>query len=289
MSLPRIQDDLYMAVNGTWQQNTVIPPDKSVVSADSDLTDSIRIKLVADLKKINAAPQAADLPLQNAARLFAKANDKVRRNQLGMTPVRARLDKIAGLKTLAQFRAALPKLLAEQYVLPVSPYVDADMHDAAHNILNLGGPATILPDAAMYQTDDAENAADLAAWSKMVATLLGEAGFDQTAQAHYVAAAKSFDRRLAAFIPANVDFAVDSTFDNPLTWTEFVEDAGFLGIPEALAAKMPQTPTKVNAVVPAYLPHLSTLITEANYPEWQAWMLISELLACADYLSDDSR
>ena len=49
MSLPRIQDDLYMAVNGTWQQNTVIPPDKSVVSADSDLTDSIRIKLVADL------------------------------------------------------------------------------------------------------------------------------------------------------------------------------------------------------------------------------------------------
>ncbi|MEN2314435.1 M13 family metallopeptidase [Lacticaseibacillus paracasei] len=233
MSLPRIQDDLYMAVNGTWQQNTVIPPDKSVVSADSDLTDSIRIKLVADLKKINAAPQAADSPLQNAARLFAKANDKVRRNQLGMTPVRARLDKIAGLKTLAQFRAALPKLLAEQYVLPVSPYVDADMHDAAHNILNLGGPATILPDAAMYQTDDAENAADLAAWSKMVATLLGEAGFDQTAQAHYVAAAKSFDRRLAAFIPANVDFAVDSTFDNPLTWTEFVEDAGFLGIPEA--------------------------------------------------------
>lgn len=289
MSLPRIQDDLYMAVNGTWQQNTVIPPDKSVVSADSDLTDSIRIKLVADLKKINAAPQAADSPLQNAARLFAKANDKVRRNQLGMTPVRARLDKIAGLKTLAQFRAALPKLLAEQYVLPVSPYVDADMHDAAHNILNLGGPAPILPDAAMYQTDDAENAADLAAWSKMVATLLDEAGFDQTAQAHYVAAAKSFDRRLAAFIPANVDFAVDSTFDNPLTWTEFVEDAGFLGIPEALAAKMPQTPTKVNAMVPAYLPHLSTLITEANYPEWQAWMLISELLACADYLSDDSR
>ena len=43
--------------------------------------------------------------------------------------------------------------------------------------------ATILPDVAMYQTDDAENAADLAAWSKMVATLLGEAGFDQTAQA----------------------------------------------------------------------------------------------------------
>ncbi|MFK5282267.1 peptidase M13, partial [Lacticaseibacillus paracasei] len=29
MSLPRIQDDLYMAVNGTWQQTTVIPPDKS--------------------------------------------------------------------------------------------------------------------------------------------------------------------------------------------------------------------------------------------------------------------
>ena len=45
MSLPRIQDDLYMAVNGTWQQNTVIPPDKSVVSADSDLTDSIRNKI----------------------------------------------------------------------------------------------------------------------------------------------------------------------------------------------------------------------------------------------------
>ena len=40
MTLPRIQDDLYLAVNGEWQAKTPIPPDKSVVSADSNLCRS---------------------------------------------------------------------------------------------------------------------------------------------------------------------------------------------------------------------------------------------------------
>ena len=46
MTLPRIQDDLYLAVNGDMaSRRQPIPPDKSVVSADSNLTDDIRQKL----------------------------------------------------------------------------------------------------------------------------------------------------------------------------------------------------------------------------------------------------
>ena len=287
MTLPRIQDDLYLAVNGEWQAKTPIPPDKSVVSADSNLTDDIRQKLVADLSTMTKT--AKTLPLQYAARLFAKANDQTRRQQLGIEPVRDRISFLMALTTLDQFRSAMPKLVADQYVLPIRPYVDADMHDAEHNILNLGGPDTILPDAAMYQHEDAENAADLAAWSQMAAAMLAAVGFSQTDQTAYVEAAKRFDRRLADYVPANVDLAVDSTYDNPLSWQAFEDAAGYLGIPQAFATYMPQTPAKVNAVVPAYLPHLSKLLTPDNYSEWHAWMVINELLTCATYLSDDLR
>ncbi|KLI76174.1 MULTISPECIES: M13-type metalloendopeptidase [Lacticaseibacillus] len=289
MALPRIQDDLYMAVNGAWQEKTQIPPDKSVVSADSDLSDDIRTKLVADLRRMALTDGDTVSPLRYAARLFAKADDKTKRQQLGIDPVRTRVQTLVKLTTLDQFRAAMPTLIAGQYVLPVTPYVDADMHDAEHNILNLGGPDTILPDAAMYRNNDAENTADLAAWSKMATAILAAAGFSESDQKNYVEAAKRFDRRLAEVVPDNVDLAVDSTFDNPMTWQAFEEAAGFLGIPQVFADLMPQTPTKVNAVVPNYVSNLPTLITADNYPEWHAWMVINELLSCATYLSDDLR
>lgn len=100
MALPRIQDDLYMAVNGAWQEKTQIPPDKSVVSADSDLSDEIRTKLVADLRKMALTGSDTVLPLRNAARLFAKADDKAKRQQLGIDPVRTRVQTLVKLKTL---------------------------------------------------------------------------------------------------------------------------------------------------------------------------------------------
>ncbi|MFD1465291.1 M13-type metalloendopeptidase [Lapidilactobacillus mulanensis] len=290
MGLPRIQDDLYLAVNGEWQDSTVIPADKSVVSADSDLTDNIRTKLVADLTKIAAGEEASDIPaLTAAAQLYAKAADQSTRDHLGIQPIETRLQFLESLTSLTDFKAAQSELISGQYALPFDYFVMADFDDATKNILHLSCKDPILPDSALYQKDSADNQQMLAAWSKMATQLLAAAGYSSTQQQEYVADALTFDARTAQFVPTNEELADDKNINNPLTWAEFAEQTATIGLADAFADQLKQTPDKINTFSPKYVQNVATIFTAENYHEWQHFAIIQELINAAPFLSDELR
>ncbi|KRM88380.1 M13-type metalloendopeptidase [Lacticaseibacillus thailandensis] len=286
----RPADDLYMAVNGAWQAQTVIPPDKAQIGADSDLGDEIRAKLVRDLRAINAGTIAtADQSLLAAARLFVLADDREARNRLGVAPIRTRVDYLMSLQDVGAWRAALPTLWREQYPLPLSTFVMADFHDATVNMLNVSGPDPILPDAAMYQETNADNDAMFAAWSQMARTLLAAVGITGRTADRYVDDALNFDRRAAALLPTNEEFAVDTNWDHPLSWQDFAEVTADTTLATALATVLPNQPVRINTPTPRYVAALDRLVTADNYGQWQHMAVIQELIDHSRYLSDELR
>ena len=286
----RPQDDLYMAVNGRWQAQTVIPPEKSVIGADSDLGDNIRERLVQDLRAINDGSMATvDQPLLAAARLFVKADDRQQRNRLGVEPIRARLATLTRLSSFDQWRLALPTLFREDYPLPLSTFVMPDFHDAQVNMLNVSGPDTILPDAAMYAEENADTQAMFDAWSDMARGLLHAVGFTDVEADQYVVDALDFDRRAGAVLPTNEEYAVDTNWDHPVAWDDFVEQIKATGLGDALGAVLPVQPKFVNAPTVRYVTVLNQLVNQDNFEQWQHMAVIQELITNGTYLSDEMR
>lgn len=286
----RIQDNLYMAVNGKWQSETTIPADKAMVSADSQLEDEIRATLTTDLTAIARGQKGTDdQPLLRAAQLFSLANDKQTRRKAGIAPVLPRLKFLESLTTLAAFKAALPDLLAQQYALPLSPWVMADMHDATVNQLHLDSWGTILPDAAMYREPSAETKEMFKVWANMAEQLLQAAGYNHMTAQAYVVDALAFDQRIAALTPTNVEFADDKNWDNPCSWDDLTASSRGCDLTGALAKLLPKVPSTVNLMTPRVYGHLDDLITEANYQQCQRAMIVNELLGDAAMLSDELR
>jgi putative endopeptidase len=286
----RIQDDLYMAVNGAWQANTPIPADKAMVSADSELGDDIRATLVRDLTDIASGKKpAVNQPLQYGAKLYVKAADKAARDAAGVAPALPRLKYIESLTNLAAFKAALPELLTQQYATPFVTWVMADFHDATVNQLHLDSWGTILPDAALYREPSAETQEMFAQWSAMAEKLLLAAGYNATTAQAYIADALAFDQRIAALTPSNVEYADEKNLDNPYTWDELTASSKHSGLAAALTQLLPSTPAKVNLLTPGVFREADSLITDDNYMQLQRAMIVNELIDNASYLSDDLR
>lgn len=289
-TLPRIQDDLYLAINGEWQQSAVIPPDKSAIGADSDLGDDIRAKLIADLTAIAAGKETVDQPVQLAAQLYALAADKATRDQTGIAPVLPRLQVLEQVDTLAALKAQLPQLVQNDYTVPFGLYVGADRHDATVNQLQLYGPETILPDAAMYHDGvSAENQHLLDVWADMARQLLQAAGYDAATAATYVTDALAFDARLGLIAPTNEEMAVDANWDHPEDWATLAAQTANIGLTDAILPLLPSQPTTVNAMILPIFTHYGELLNADNYHEWQHRAIIEELLDAAGYLSDELR
>ena len=288
--LPRVQDNLYMAVNGAWLAKTVMPPDKAMVSADSNLSDDIRAKLVRDLMAIaKGDEETTDQPLLYAAKFYAKAADKKARAKAGIAPAMNRVERLESLTSLAAFRVDLPALVEHNYALPFRMWVSADMHDPDTYQLQLSGFDTILPDAAQYATPSKANDEKFAAWSAMAKDLLAAAGYDAETAEQYVADALAFDKRNAALMPSNEWLAIDKNWDNPVDWSDFADQTANIGLTTALKGMLPAAPANVNIMTPKVFAGLGDLLNEANYHEWQHMAIIAELIHDSMALSDDLR
>ncbi len=98
-------DDFYKYANGAWDARTQIPPDLARAGAFQDLVEQSRLETRS---VVEAA--AADANATGAGKLvgdmFASFMDEQRIEAAGVAPLRADLDRIAGLRTLSDLAAA---------------------------------------------------------------------------------------------------------------------------------------------------------------------------------------
>ena len=108
----RPQDDLYRHVNGLWIDRTEIPADKArygnfaVLAENAEAAVQRLITSEGDDAGVGGSTSddpAAAADLQKIRQLYASFMDEERLTELGATPLEPELNRIAEVKTVAEF------------------------------------------------------------------------------------------------------------------------------------------------------------------------------------------
>ena len=272
----RVQDDLFTHMNGKWLASTEIPADKASWGSFAKLRDDIQPQLRAIIEgAANDKNKAAGSDAERIGDFYASFMDEARLEQVGVTPLKGELAKVAAITDKKQ----LPALISHFNKIGVSaPYTFAihqDNKDSTKYVADLYQEGLGLPDRDYYlKADDAKMADTLAKYELHIGKMLTLAG-----DAHGAVTANAivaFEKELAKLqwtkvelrdpIKAynKVDVAKLNTLAPGYDWKAYLADAGIGG--------------KVNYVIvsqPSYLKGMTALLektpleTLKAYFQWQ--------------------
>ena len=284
-STVRPQDDFFQHLNGKWLAQTEIPSDKASWGAFEKLADDTKPELRAIIEAAAADPSKA--PGSDARRIgdfYASYMDEARLEQLGTTPLRTDLERVAAL----QDKAGIPALIAwfnrEGYGAPYNFAVHQDNKDSTRYVADLYQDGLGLPDRDYYlKKNDAKLADALAKYQKHVAKMLALAG-DSSATAN-ARAIVALETELAKLQWTKVELRDPVKAYNKVElarldklapgydWPLYLKDTGLAG--------------KVDYVIvsqPSYLSGFSKLLAKTPLATWQAYFQWRVIHANAPYL-----
>ena len=147
----RPQDDFFRYGNGDWIKKTEIPPDQSRWGTFNKLIDDSE----AALRTIIEEAAKSDAPAGSEARkigdLYNTFMDEAKADGLGMSPVKADVDRIFEAGDKAAFLQVLADLQREGASGLFGFYVDNDAKQSDRYIVYLGQGGISLPDESYYR------------------------------------------------------------------------------------------------------------------------------------------
>ncbi|MFD1465796.1 M13 family metallopeptidase [Lapidilactobacillus mulanensis] len=286
----RVQDNLYLSVNGEWAKTAEIPADRSTAGGFADLSVGVEDLLLADFAKFREdASQVADPILGEAVKLNQLALDFKKRDADGTKPAEAALAKLDELKSWADVNAHLADLIKDGIALPFDVGVEPDMKNTAQYLLYIDVPGLILPDKTYYAEDNENGKQLLGVWSKMAVEILQKFGYDEAAATDLVEKAKEFDAAIVPFVKNSEELADYTKQYNPYDFADFVKLAPAVDFATAIPAVLPSTPETVIVTQPKYFENLDKLVTADTFAQFKAWLQVNEILNTTGYLSEELR
>lgn len=287
---PRVQDDLYAAVNGEWAATAVIPDDKVATGGFQDLADDVEKTLMADFEAFAAGTKQTDSDdLNEAITLYKQATDFAKRDVDGIQPALDRLQELQAITTIDEFNAHAGQLATNGFPMPVSVDVDADMKDTSHNSVVISGPSTILPDTTYYAKDNEQGPKLLAKWRETAAVVLAKTDLSAADQNAYLDGALAFDAAVAKRVKSSEEWADYPACYNPISVTEAAKKTDSFDLINFLNETMPALPEQVIAYDPRFLDEAATLFNADTFADYKAWAYVKDLLSDTPFLSDELR
>jgi putative endopeptidase len=281
----RAQDDLFRHVNGTWLDNTEIPEDKAIYGSFHMLADASEeaVKLILEEAAANPKPGVS----QQIGDLYACFLDEAKANELGAEPIKADLDKVQAISSLAD----ATKLLGEFERTGTSGifgmYVDNDPNDPTRYQINLYQGGLGLPDEAYYREDKHKEI--LEAYQVHVGKMFELAGWDKDKAEAAAKTVLDFETTLASKHWDNVATRDADKTNNPtkfadlqkltptFDWNLWFEGAGI--DPKVLAESI--------VMMPSFFEGMASVYSEGNLEALKIWLSWNVISSKAAYLSQE--
>lgn len=284
------KDNLYLAVNGAWQEKAEVPADKSSAGASMDLDLEIEKELMDDFQQLaeNDTEVEGNEFLQ-AIKLYRLAKNTDFLKELHEKPILKDLQKIENLKSLADLNQQLAQFGKEDFILPTNVWVDADMKDTVHNAVYVDGIDLILPDNTYYASDNQSGKKLLVKYAEVANKLLVMIGYSEKLAKETVDKALTFDKSLVPIVKTSEEWAEYSKIYNPMSFEEFITKSQNLNLKELVVDQIGATPEKVIIVQPRFLKNLDQLVNDDTFENLKAWMLVRYLVTNSESLDEDFR
>ena len=178
-------DDFFAYANGTWIKNNPIPASESNMGIGKKVQDEVYARLRQTSIEAAWAKATPGSNQQKIGDFWAIGLDSVKADQLGATPLRPELDRIAAMKTVAE----VPGVIAHEIPLGVraliGPRVGQDDKNSDKMALYLRQSGLGLPNRDYYFNTDSRTKKIRAEYLKHVANTFKLLGQDApTAQAN---------------------------------------------------------------------------------------------------------
>ena len=174
-------DDFFSYANGTWLKNHPIPASESNAGIGIEVQKEIYGRLRETSVAAAKADAAAGSNQQKIGDFWAVGIDSVKANQLGYSPIKLELDRIAALKSGAEVPAEIARLIPLGVRALIGPRVSQDDKNSDKMALYLYQSGLGLPNRDYYFNTDTRTKGIRRAYLRHVAHTFKLLGQDSTA------------------------------------------------------------------------------------------------------------
>ena len=150
----RVQDDLFLHVNGEWLKHTPIPSDKSNYGTLVELSDDSQSRLRVIVEEAAQQVNKMGSDAQRVGDFYRSYLNEEKIEQLGIKPLRSELAKLDKLASKTDVVRHFGYLQTVGVGTPIGFFVDLDDKDSTRYLAALVQSGTTLPDRDYYLEDD---------------------------------------------------------------------------------------------------------------------------------------
>ncbi|MCT3805966.1 endothelin-converting protein [Elizabethkingia anophelis] len=282
----RPQDDFFNYVNGGWLKTAKIPSDKSSWGSFNQLREDTDNNSMNILKEILKSKYPAGSEGQKIQALYTTYTDWTKRNALGITPIKADLDKVDAIKDLKSFQ----QYIDQATLTGDNPFygwgAGADMKNSKMNAVYLGGPRLGLG-KDYYQKENEANTALLADYKNYITTLLGVIGYQNSASV--AQNVLDFEKKMAKTLLTNEQARDANLRYNPKTVAELPALVKNVDLPDYLKTVGVNTDKVIIGEI-NYYKNLDSFINQENLPlikDYLKYRIIASNASNLDQKLDD--
>ena len=285
----RVQDDLFLYVNGEWLKTAVIPDDKPRVGGFSDLDEGVEKLMMGEY---NAwASKEKEVPnevIANSVRLYKKVLDVKKRNKDKMKPILDTLEFILNIKDIEDLSNKALECELRGIPLPLDGGVMEDMKNATKHCFGITGPSTILPDTTYYKKDNPAKKQLLGIWDAMAVSLVKESPLKKRYR-QVVKAALRFDNKVRKYVKSSEEWADYVKAYNPKKCEKVEEQLGKFSLMPFFNAVYGKAPKKIIVADPKAIRSFTKYFNEETFEDYKMWAYVNVLIAKSGMLSEDLR
>ena len=278
----KAKDDFYDYVNENWTKNTKIPSTKpawgSFYELDEKNQDFLR-NLIKELK----SKKSLTADEQKVITLYESYSDMKKRNEEGLTPIKADLEKINSIQNiedLKKYNVEVTKTGGSEFY---GWGIGTDLNNSKNNAVYLGS-AGIGLSRDYYQKDTKENRVILEEYTKYVSDMLKYLGEKDTLEKAKKIVA--FEKQIASTLLTNEESHDVKKYNNPVK----VNELGKLSKNVDLAQYLKQLNVNTDKVIITelnYFKNLDNFVNNANIDVIKDYMKYNLISSSSSVLTDD--
>ncbi len=263
-------DNFQYFINGAWIKNTEIPADKSSYGIGAIINEKVQEEVKKIIEKSASANTGPGTDEQKIGDLYASYMDSVKRNEIGITPLKPELDKIDAISDPESLVRYFAYAIKSGFTAPVDYFIMPDLKKPTEYALYYWQGGLGLPDREYYLSNDGEFPRIRKEYVNHIAKMLELAGLTQTDKS--AAAIMALETKLAAQHMKKEDtrdierlynrFSVDTLagLTPDFDWTVFLAEAG---VPEIKSLIITQ---------PGFVKALDGLIKSTDLATWKTYL-----------------
>ena len=286
----RIQDDLYLYVNGKTLDQLVIPDDKPVAGGFSELADGVEKIMMEEFETMSANKSYPNEFLKRACELYTIAKDADRKARHGITPALNRLAILDEIKNLNDFSRLYKTLSLTGIPTPLNISVDTDMKNTKQHLVYIQGASVILPDASYYKPEmAAQKEQILGIWTNVAKAVMAKTDLSVEDQEKFVTDALAFDEILGGLVKTSEEWSRYIEMYNPMDESKVAEMLSSLDFGRILNDLFGRVPETIVVTEPRFFGEFAKVMNTDTLDLYKHWAYVTGLISACNFLSEELR